>query len=138
MNRKIDYYLRGLNLEERQNIWQALDNINPNTIRNLLEEKLGYPSLKGMYFSEEDIREYINRAVSKFIAANNLMIKYHRYPIFSDPYNTYQSSQEYSDVMQQRTEEELLKIFGCIWDEYIPKEYIKSQSNKKDDKDVPS
>lgn len=131
MNRKIDYYIKGFRFDVRQDIWEALDNINPVTVKNLLGKPDGYPGLKIMSFSDSDIAEYIKNAALKFKKANDLMVSNGGRPLFSNPEDTYSSSLEYTDMMTKRTEEELLDIFGCSWDDYDPEQYMQLNDEKK-------
>ncbi len=74
---------------------------------------------------------------------NELMVKYGRPPLFADPYDTYESSLRYVEIMRRYRQSEndskypsltdfgkacewvdvLVEKMGCTWDEYVPESY---------------
>lgn len=123
--RVIDYYIKGLPLGVRQDIFKGLQDIGSMTIKCLLEKKEGYPKYKRMGLSDEQILNQIERAKEEFEAVNNIMMKNERYPLFEDSSDTYKASGEYIELLKKRKEEELIEKFGCTFEEYIPRIYKK-------------
>jgi hypothetical protein len=123
--REIDYYIKGLPLGVRQNIFRGLQGIGSMTIKCLLEKNEGYPKYKRMGLSDDKILNQIERAKKEFEAVNNIMMENERYPLFKDASDTYRASGEYVELLMKRKEEELIKKFGCTFEEYIPRIYKK-------------
>lgn len=120
-NREVDYYMKGLPFDVRQEILKRLQDINSVTVKKLLEKNEGYPTFKGIGCSNESILAIIKQYAGKFRNANDIMIENDRMPFFSDPDDTYNSSVEYVELLKKKTEQELEEKFGCTWEEYIPK-----------------
>lgn len=49
------------------------------------------------------------------------MIENERYPLFDNAKDTYKSALQYLDLLKDCNEEELIKKFGCTWEDYVPK-----------------
>lgn len=120
-NREIDYYIKNLPFDVRQEIFRLLDEINSSRVKDLLEKPEGYPSFKSMGYSSEKILRTLQQSSNDFRKANNYMMENERYPLFSAPEDTYQSSLEYVEILKKKTEKELLEKFGCTWEEYVPR-----------------
>jgi len=140
----IDYYVKNLPFDARQEIHQALDRINPLAVKKMLEKNDGYPSYRRMGYTEENITQQLQIYIQQFQCVNDLMIKYNRHPIFADPTDTYESSRRYIEIthryghptfsgfgVKSRPKEELIKIMGCTWVEYIPKVYKEEITQKQ-------
>jgi hypothetical protein len=123
ITRTIDYYIKGLPFDVRQRIWELLDDINPERVRKLLEKTDGYPAFHSIGYSEESIAKIIQQSSERFRALNEYLEENNRYPFFSDPTDTYNSSLEYNDLIKKKSTEKLFEEFGCLWEEYVPKEY---------------
>lgn len=132
-DRAIDFYIKGLPFESRQNIFEGLENIGVRTVERLLEKDEDYPSYKRMKYNDEQIRQQVFQSVPRFQAINNIMIQNERYPLFSNPEDTYQSAMEYVNLLKKKTKEELLQEFGCSWEEYVPKKYILKKTPSSED-----
>ena len=91
------------------------------TVKCLLEKDEGYPKYKRMGLTNEEIFNQIKKTIARFEAVNDIMIANERYPLFTDPSDTFQSSQEYTEMLERKSEEELIEFFGCTWDDYEPK-----------------
>ncbi len=120
MNRPIDYYIKHLPFKVRQEIFRLMEEINPVRVKDLIEKPIEYPGLKMRGYSDAAIEEYIEDAQQDFMNVNICMNKNNRPSLFSDPCDTYRSSIEYNDLMKKKTPDELVKQFGCTWDDYVP------------------
>lgn len=123
--RYIDYYIKGLPFDIRQELFNRIDSIGEMTVKCLLEKDEGYPKYKRMGLTNEEIFNQIKKTIARFEAVNDIMIANERYPLFTDPSDTFQSSQEYTEMLERKSEEELIEFFGCTWDDYEPKVYKK-------------
>ena len=130
LDREIDYYIKGLSFDVRQEIWKRLDDINEIRVKQLLEKNEGYPAFRRMAYTDKDILTALNISTTKFQAVNDYMMENERYPLFTNSKDTYNSSLEYVELLRRKKKEELEEKFGCTWEEYIPKVY-----KKKPDKD---
>lgn len=115
----IDYYIKGLPMDIRQEIFNGLEDIGSMTIKCLLE-KNGYPKYKRMGLSDEQIAHQKRMAERKFITVNNIMTDNGRPPLFKEPSDTYESAKRYLELLKREDEETIAKYFGCTWEEYIP------------------
>lgn len=122
-DRAIDFYVKGLPFDIRQGIFQRLDTVGVGKIEKLLEKNIGYPRYKSMGYNDEQIANQERKSVSRFKDVNDFMIENERYPLFSNPEDTYQSATEYVNLLKKKTKEELAEEFGCSWEEYVPKKY---------------
>ena len=121
--RKIDFYIKGLSMDVRQNVFKKMDAINPISVEHLLEKPEGYPYFKSIHYTQSDIDQYLQRMKKLFDDANNYMIENQRYPIFLNTNDSYKCAQEYIDVLTLRPLTELEKEFGCSFQDYVPRVY---------------
>ena len=121
--RALDYYMKGLPIDVRQRLFDHMDRgISETTMQWLLEREEGYPSLRGCGFSDDQIRQIGEAYVGKFAYSNQVMADNGRPPLFSDPHDSFRSAQEYLETMKLRSDEELLRLFGCSFEDYVPAE----------------
>lgn len=74
-----------------------------------------------MGYTDEDIQVLLNQCTQRFRAVNDYMEQNGRYPLFTDPTDTYRSALEYGDLLKERTAEELIGFFSCTWQDYEPR-----------------
>ena len=122
-NRSIDYYIKSLDIEVRQEIYRMLDDVNPSTVKKLLEKDEDYPTWRSMGFKSDAITAMLSKNAIKFSAINKAMMENQRPPLFEKPSDTYGSAQKYVDLLKEKTPEELEKEFGCSWEDYVPAKY---------------
>ena len=127
----LDFYIKAMEPEARKQIFWDMQKINGIAIEHMLEKEVGYPRLKSMGLSKEDIEGYLAQYIKEFQNINNIMIGNKRKPIFEEPEDTLKSAQRYKYVNAKRTPEELLEIFGCTWEEYVPEEHIENSLDEK-------
>ena len=121
MNRRpIDFYIKGLPFDIRQEIFKRLEVVHPYRMRKLLDKPNGYPIFRSLGYTEDEITEHLAIYPPRFAAVNEYMIENGRPPLFTDPHDTYRSALESVDLMEKKTEEQLLLQFGCLWQEYTP------------------
>ena len=132
-NRSIDYYVKNLGIDARQQIFNMLREVNPSIVKKLLEKEDGYTSWKNMGYDEESITIMLTKSSTRFSEINKVMIENQRPPLFVKPSDTYDSAQKYVELLKEKTEEELNKEFGCSWEEYVPETYQKEESNDAPD-----
>lgn len=127
--RKTDFYLKGMNLLVKQELYRLIDNAGPNECekianRNLLEK-----------LHEDSRKLFLERKWYQFAIINDFLIARNRQPLFSNPSDVKQSAIEYIDAMKYYLDDSfgrcsiLEEFFGCTFDEYVPKPY------RKDDKE---
>ncbi len=141
--RMIDYYVKHLPFDTRQEIFAALDKINPLTIKKILEKDKGYPTYRSIGYTDENIANQLRKMNVRFQNVNELMVKNGRPPLFADTTDTYACSLRFVEIMRRYREREsdsalpsltdcgvrremvdvLIQIMGCTWDEYIPQTY---------------
>lgn len=141
--RMLDYYQKGLPAQVRQKeLPDAFRKINDASAENMLEKPQGYPSFKRMGMDEEQIQDYLKQEAMSFKEINAIMIQNGRPPLFSEPDDTYKSSLRYFELIysyhssegKKKSEflnhgkesehvDELIKIMGCTWEEYVPQTY---------------
>lgn len=131
-NRSIDYYIKNLSIDVRQQIFNMLRDVNPSIVKKLLEKNEGYPSWKRIGIKDEDIAEMLAESATMFSAINKTMIENERPPLFGKPSDTYDSAQKYVDLLKEKTPEELEKEFGCSWEDYVPAKYQKQVAEAPD------
>ena len=122
-NRAIDYYIKNLSIEARQDIFNMLREINPSIVQKMLEKEDGYPSWKSMGINDSEIQMMLDASSQKFSAINKLMLDNKRPPLFAKTKDTYNCAQKYVDLLKEKTPEELQKEFGCSWEDYKPAKY---------------
>lgn len=131
-NRAIDFLIKGLNFNVRQDIFKSLEDIGVKTVEQLLEKEKGYPTYKKLKYTDEQINQQVLKSVPRFQKVNEIMLDNERYPLFSNPEDTYKSANEYVNLLKKKTLEELKEEFGSDWENYIPKKYDKDLNKKKD------
>lgn len=131
-NRAIDYYIKNLSMEVRQELFGMLDDVNPSTVKKLLEKNDDYPSWRSMGFKSDAIAVMLSKSATKFSSINQVMIENERPPLFGKPSDTYDSAQRYVDLLREKTEEELNKEFGCSWEDYVPAKYQRQVAEAPD------
>ena len=131
--RAIDYYIKNLDFDVRQDIFKALDNIGNFKVKCLLEKNEDYPIFRSMGLTDEQISDQLIKATGKFSAVNNIMTDNERYPLFEKPEDTYESSKQYVELLTKQEEKALIEKFGCTWEDYVPKIYKKKLKEPEDD-----
>ncbi|MCD7949554.1 MAG: hypothetical protein LUG12_04755 [Erysipelotrichaceae bacterium] len=121
--RKVDFLIKGLPVKTRRRFFKLMDDINPVSVEYLLDRPNNYKILRSMSFTDEDIENYIHRKANDFKAVNDFMINNNRYPVFTNSYNTYQSSIEYQKLLEIQPIENLINEFGCKYADYVPRSY---------------
>ena len=124
-DRPIDFYIKGLPFDVRQEIFKRLDTVGFGKIEKLLEKPIGYPIFHSMGLADEEIKKQEAKSTARFAAVNAVLAENGRPPLFSAPDDTYRSALEYTLLLKKQTEEELINQFGCLWEAYTP------GSNKK-------
>lgn len=119
-DRMIDYYVKSLPFDARQEIFKAIDQINPSAVEKLLQKEEGYPIYRSLGYTDEKIARQLQKKALYFQLVNEVIVKYNRRPLFDNPTDTFESSKRYLEITQRRSKEELLQIMGCTWEEYIP------------------
>ena len=120
-DKALDYYMNGLPIEVRQTLFYHMKTeISGTMIRWFLEKEDGYPSFRSCGFSDDEIELIGETYVVKFEHANQIMADNGRPPLFSDPHDSYQSAQEHAELMKERSSEELARMFGCSFADYVP------------------
>ena len=121
--RVLDYYMKGLSIDARQRLFDHMDRgISATMIEWFLEKEEGYPSFRSCGFSNDQIKSIGEAYVAKFEYPNQVMADNGRPPLFGDPHDSFRSAREYVEFMKLRSDEELLALFGCMFEEYIPAE----------------
>lgn len=131
-NRSIDYYVKNLSIDVRQDIFNMLSGVNPSIVKKLLEKNEGYPSWRRIGLKDDGIAAMISKSATKFSSINQIMIENERPPLFGKPSDTYDSAQRYVDLLKEKTEEELKKEFGCSWEDYVPAKYQRQVAEAPD------
>ena len=141
--RMIDYYVKNLPFDARQEIFNALERVNVCAVEKMLEKEKGYPRFRSIGYSEEDIASHLRKKSGHFQAVNDLMVKNGRPPLFVDSSDTYESSLRYVEIMRRYRVREsdsiypsltdfgkrremvdvLIEKMGCTWEEYVPEHY---------------
>ena len=141
--RMIDYYVKNLPFDARQEIFYALERVNVLEIEKMLEKEAGYPRFRSVGYSDEMIASHLKKKSLHFARVNELMIKNERPPLFDDPFDTYACSIRYVEIMRRYRQSEndskrpsstvfgnelewvdvLIEKMGCTWDDYIPEHY---------------
>lgn len=121
MNRIIDYKIKGLSFEVRWELWKRLDNINRAMVKHLLEKPQGYTTFRSYGLTDQQIQAEVERYIERFKHVNSYMCENDRDPLFTNPEDTYASSCEYVDLLEHKKPEELVEMFGCSIEDYVPK-----------------
>ncbi|MBO5060452.1 MAG: hypothetical protein J6C82_06030 [Clostridia bacterium] len=119
-DRAIDYYVKGLEFDRRQELFAAIERINASKIEKLLEKNMGYPIYRSMGLTDEEIKHQEEIGTKRFMRVNELMTLSGRKWLFPEPDDTYKSSVAYVHLMKKQSKEELSKEFGCSWEDYMP------------------
>jgi len=145
--RMIDYYVKSLPFDARQEIFSALEKVNVLAVEKMLEKEAGYPGYRSIGYSDEDIASHLRKKSLHFERVNELMIKNGRPPLFADPSDTYACSIRYVEIMRRYRESEsdspypsltdfgkrremvdvLVEKMGCSWSDYVPQYYTESK-----------
>lgn len=141
--RMIDYYVKNLSFDARQEIFDALEKVNVLAVEKMLEKESGYPRFRSVGYSDGDIASHLRKKAQHFARVNELMIENGRPPLFDDPSDTYNSSLRYVELMRRYRQSEndskypsltdfgkerewvdvLVEKMGCTWNDYIPESY---------------
>ncbi|MCD7840677.1 MAG: hypothetical protein LUG46_08645 [Erysipelotrichaceae bacterium] len=121
--RKVDFLTKGLPVKTRRRFFKLMDDINPVSVEYLLDKPNNYKMLRSMNYTDENIEDYLARKINDFKAVNDFMIDNNRYPVFTNPNDTYQSSIEYHELLDMQPIENLQNEFGCKYADYVPKSY---------------
>lgn len=127
-DRPIDFYIKGLPFDDRQEIFRRMEACLPGKMDKLLEKPIGYPIFRSLGYGEEEIARQETKSVMRFRGVNEHMHACGRPGLFSDPEDTYQSAKEYVDLMAKQPKEVLHNRFGCTWEEYVPGAYRPDES----------
>ena len=142
MLKMIDYYIKNLPFDVRQEIFKAIGDINSIRIRRLLPNDGEYKSYREIGYTDEQMAEILRQTSERFQCVNDIMIKNGRPPLFADSSDTYECAKRYIELLRRyhkvrgerisaflnygqesESEEELIKIMGCTWEDYIPEKY---------------
>lgn len=120
--RPIDFYIKGLPFDDRQEIFKRMENCIPGKMGKLLEKPIGYPMFRSLGYGQEEIARQEEKSAARFRGVNEYMHICGRPALFSDPEDTYRSAKEYVDLMAKQPKDVLYSRFGCTWEEYVPGE----------------
>ena len=119
--RVLDDYMKGLPIEVRQQLFHHMRHeISETMVRWFLEKEDGYPSFHSCGFSDDEIELIGESYAEKLEHANQIMADNGRPPLFSDPHDSFRSAQEHAELMKERSDEELARMFGCSFADYMP------------------
>ena len=119
-DRALDYYTKGLPIDVRQRIFTCLWNDISGVLVSYFTE--GDETLRGAGFTDDDIRSIWDGLKEKFFRVNEIMKENGRYPLFFDPEDPCKTAAEYFDLIELKSEEDLITKFGCSFEEYVPEE----------------
>ncbi|MBE6955873.1 MAG: hypothetical protein E7450_00255 [Ruminococcaceae bacterium] len=119
-DRPIDFYIKGLPFDDRQEIFKRMDACLAGKMDKLMEKPVGYPTFRSLGYGEEEIARQEAKSTARFRAVNEYMHACGRPGLFSEPEDTCQSAKEYVAVMAKTSKEALQERFGCTWEEYVP------------------
>lgn len=126
-DRALDFYVKGLSIDVRQRVFDFMKNeISETMMRWFREKDDGYPSLRACGYSDDEIRIICESYAPKFELVNQMMAENDRPPLFTDPHDACLSASEHAELMKLRASGELLELFGCTYEEYVPAELPKS------------
>ena len=121
-DKALDYYMKGLPAEVRQALLHHMKTeVSETMVRWFLEKEDGYPSFRSCGFSDSEIDLIGGAYAEKFEHANRVMADNGRPALFSDPHDSYRSAREHAEIMKGRSDEELARMFGCSFADYVPK-----------------
>ena len=125
-DRALDFYMKGLSIDVRQRVFGFMKNEIVETMMKWFREKDdGYPSLRACGFSDDEIGTICESYAPKFELVNQMMAENGRAPLFTDPHDACLSANEHTELMKQRTAGELIELFRCTYEEYVPAELPK-------------
>ena len=111
-SRLIDLKIKGLPFDDRQNIFALIDKIGHNLMRNLAEEKDGFPTYRSVgYDFESDISHQRSLAVERCKKVNEYITKLGRPPLFTNLDDTYLLATEYYELMRYQKDDEFAKKY---------------------------
>jgi len=125
IDRKLDYYLKGLTGVESSTTMYWLDQIGYYNVKCLSESEENYPTLRKLGFSDTEIERYKLLIAEKFKDVNRHVAKFNRAPLFPDPDDVDASVKLYKDLLKNRPYEELVEFFGVTYENYQPVELNK-------------
>lgn len=64
--RMIDYYVKNLPFDARQEIFNALEKVNVLAVEKMLEKETGYPRFRSVGYSDEDIASHLKKKIPTF------------------------------------------------------------------------
>ncbi|MBQ3134664.1 MAG: hypothetical protein IJB75_02490 [Oscillospiraceae bacterium] len=118
--RPIDFYIKGLPFDDRQEIFKRMEACLAGKMRKLMEKPIGYPIFHSLGCGEEEIARQEAKSTARFRAVNEYIHACGRPGLFSDPEDTYRSAKEYVDLLTKMPKEALQERFGCTWEDYVP------------------
>ena len=125
-NRALDYYMKGLSAEARPRLhYHMTTEISQTMIKWFLEKESGYEIYRSCGFTDDQIQMICDSYIEKFEYPNRIMAECGRPPLYSNPRDSYQSAKEHVELMKERSKEELVELFGCTFEEYVPAELPK-------------
>ncbi len=113
--------MKGLPIEVRQKLFYHMKTeISETMVRWFLDKEDGYPSFRSCGFSDDEIDLISETYAAKFEHANQILADNGHPPLFSNPHDSYRSAQEHAELMKKRSDEELARMFGCSFADYMP------------------
>lgn len=111
-SRLIDLKIKGLPFDDRQNIFALIDKIGHNLMRNLAEEKDGFPTYRSVgYDLENDIKHQKSLAIKRCKKVNDYMLGVNRPPLFTHLDDTYLLANQYYELMRYQNDEDFAKKY---------------------------
>lgn len=111
-SRLIDLKIKEIPFDDRQNIFALIDKIGHNLMRNLAEEKDGFPTYRSLgYDYENDIKHQKSLAIKRCKNVNDYMAKVNKPPLFTHLDDTYLLAFEYYELMRFQNDEEFAKKY---------------------------
>lgn len=114
--RVLDYFIKGLDMQVRLDLWRLLNDINSITLKHLMDEK--HTTYYNMGLNDEQIAVVAERYVKKFEGINEYMMSYGRCPLFYDCRDLKRTGTEFINYTKCRTTEEVEEIMGCTFEEF--------------------
>ncbi len=126
-DRPIDFYIKGLPFDDRQEIFRRMEGCLAGKMEKLMQKPIGYPIFRSLGYGDEEIARQEAKSAVRFRAVNEYMHTCGRPGLFSDPEDTCRSAQEYVTLLTKASKEALREQFGCPWEEYVPKVWEKDE-----------
>lgn len=120
MTTYLDFYLKGLPFDTRQDIHKKIDAIGVRAMEHCLEASENYPGWRGVGYSDDDVAQHLERIKGRLCAVNEAMSRAERLPLFADTEDTYQCAVTYFQLTKKRDMAEVESHFGCTYDDYWP------------------